>query len=337
VRLIATTVVRKSKQRITGFIYEVDWRSREVVARLPVPEPRYPEADDNPRGGVRGGRGVAVTQHGVVVANYDTLYRYDEDWNVLDELSHPLFSDIHEIAWDGEHLWVTATGIDAVLRVSLDGEVRVGWDPYASPLAGRLGIGKRQHAVDGSLDYRIGQAPLLNRCHVNGVARQNGAIVVNFGLVRTARAEHQRWLVRIASALTRHDGRGRRFKRPGRSMVARIGEAQAAEILLDVPPHIVPWHNGQLLDDAHVVVNDSTTKTLRVFEVAGGREVKSLHLPGKWLRGLVPIDAARVFVGSAPAAVALVDLDAGQVEGRVQLSEKRKEAVHGLAVRLESA
>jgi hypothetical protein len=70
-RVLATTVVRESLRgkRRTGFIYDVDWDSRRVERRLPVPEPQFPESDENPRGGVRGGRGVAVTPAGIVVAN----------------------------------------------------------------------------------------------------------------------------------------------------------------------------------------------------------------------------------------------------------------------------
>src|SRR3954471_8976688 len=104
-RLLATTVVRESirgRQR-TGFIYDVDWESRTVTHRLPIPEPNFPQSDDNPRGGVRGGRGIAVTRHGIVAANYDTLTLYDDDWKVVDSLTDPLFVGIHEIDWDGTH------------------------------------------------------------------------------------------------------------------------------------------------------------------------------------------------------------------------------------------
>src|SRR3712207_4273420 len=97
-RVIATTVVRESlrgKQK-TGFIYDVDWDDRKVLRRFSVPDPRFRKTDDNPRGGMRGGRGVAVTRHGIVVAIYDTLYRYDDDWQVVDAFSHPLFVGIHE-------------------------------------------------------------------------------------------------------------------------------------------------------------------------------------------------------------------------------------------------
>ena len=85
-RVIATTVVRESirgKQK-TGYIYDIDWTAGRVVNKLPVPDPLFPESDDNPRGGVRGGRGVTVTKDGIVVANYDTFYRYSDGWDVLD-------------------------------------------------------------------------------------------------------------------------------------------------------------------------------------------------------------------------------------------------------------
>jgi hypothetical protein len=332
-RLVATTVVRESKKRVTGFIYDVDWTSGEIVRRLPVPEPRFPEADDNPRGGVRGGRGVASTPRGIVVANYDTLYRYDDEWNLVDEFSHPLFVDLHEIDWDGEALWVTATGIDAVLRVSPDWEVEVAWDPYRSPLAERLGIGKRSHAIDGSLDYRIREAPLIDRCHINSVIRRNGSTVVNFGLVRTPRSDSARLADQVLAKLKGWDGRGRFRKRPGRTLIARLDAEKQADVLIDVPPHLVPWHNGQVLGESHIVVNDSTSKALRLFALPDGREVKSVHVPARWLRGLVPLDPNRLLVGLGPAAIALVDLERGAVERTVQLSDERREAVHGLALR----
>ena len=97
--------------------------------------------------------------------------------------SHPLFVGLHEIDWDGKQLWATATAIDAVLKVSLDGDVSVAWDPHAGDDAGRLGLRKRSHALDGSLDYRRRQAPLVDLCHVNGVTRRGGETIVNCGLV----------------------------------------------------------------------------------------------------------------------------------------------------------
>jgi hypothetical protein len=93
-----------------------------------------------------------------------------------------------------------------------------------------------------------------------------------------------------------------------------------------------PTHNGQLLDAARVAVNDSRTNTFRVFQVSDGAEVARVPVQGTWLRGMVPLGADRVLVGTAPAAIALLDLESQAVERRLTLSENPNEAIHGLTV-----
>jgi hypothetical protein len=335
-RVIATTVVRESikgKQK-TGWIYDVDWASGRVAYKLPVPDPLFPESDDNPRGGVRGGRGVAVTRDGIVVANYDTLYRYDDDWNVVSSFSHQLLVGTHEIEWDGDHLWVSATGIDAVLKLTLEGEVEVAWDPHAPEIAASLGIWTRPHALDGSVDYRRREAPLLDNCHINGVSRRNGGTIVNCGLVRQPKPK----LVKTRERLVRKLGRELPAwlewtpKRPPRSLVVRLNGTADAEILVELGSDGFPSHNGQLLDEHRVVVNDSSNNRLRVFRIDDGREERSVAIPGTWLRGLEPISPTHVLVGSAPATICLVDPESGSIEEQIQLSDNPNEAVHGLTL-----
>ena len=337
-RLIATTVVRESivgRQR-TGYVYDVDWEARGVRRRFPIPEPRYPQTDLNPRGGVRGGRGVVVTRHGIVVANYDTLLRYDDDWNLLEDFSHPLFVGMHEIDWDGGHLWTTSTAIDAVLKVKLDGEVEVAWDPHAPTFASRLGLRKRPHVVDGSVDYRIGDQPLLDRCHINSVSHFDGSMIVNCGLLSKPKPRSVRLLERArahAQQATRRPEHAKEARpRSGRGLVLRLDGRGTVDVLLELPSVEFPTHNGQLLDDARVALNDSTKNTLRIFRARDAMQLQSIEVPGVWLRGLQPVDASRLFVGSAPASIVLVDLERNRIVDRVQLSEDPNEAVHGLTI-----
>jgi len=340
-RVLATTVVRESirgKQR-TGYIYDIDWDAQRVVRRLPVPDPQFPETEDNPRGGVRGGRGVAVTRHGIVVANYDTLIVYDDDWNVLDTIGHPLFVGTHEIDWDGEHIWTAATAIDAVLRVSLeDGTVATAWDPHDPAIASRFRISVRPHPVDGSVDYRKREAPLLDQCHLNGVTRRDGVTVVNCGLIRPAKSRiaklRNRFASRSRSALRMPPRDTRRHA--GSSAVLRLNGSVAPDVLVQLDGNDFPTHNGQLFDDDRVVVNDSTANTFRVFSL-GGEELVSHAIPGRWLRGLEPVDHRRVLLGSAPASVSLLDLEENRIAARLQLSEDPNEAVHGLTLCPEPA
>lgn len=337
-RVIATTVVRESirgKQK-TGWIYDVDWEAGAVRRRLPVPEPRFPESDDNPRGGVRGGRGVAVTSAGIIVANYDTLWCFDDDWNVVGDLSHPLFVGLHEIEYEAGRLWLAATAIDAVLAVSLDdGKVEVAWDPHAPGTAARLGLGTRPHPIDGSVDYRRREAPLIDHCHINGVTRRGGATIINCGLVRRPRPSAARLAARVAAKARRalHVPERPRSERrhEGRSLVLRLNGA-VEEVLLELDGHDFPTHNGQLLDDRRLALNDSTHNLLRIFRTSDAVEEQTLAIPGTWLRGLEPLLPTRLLVGTAPAALHLVDVERGQIERRLQLSHDRNEAVHGLAV-----
>jgi hypothetical protein len=325
------------KQR-TGYIYEVNWAEQRIVHRMPVPDPSFPKADDNPRGGVRGGRGVAATPHGLVVANCDTLYRYDDDWNMLDSVSNPLFVGMHEIDWDGQHLWIAATGIDAVLKTTLEGQVEVAWDPHADEKLAHYGIGPRPDPIDGSVDYRRREAPLLDRCHLNGIVRgRDGDLIVNCGLVRPARPALTRKVRRLRAKLratlgiTKKDEWARRL---GRSLVLRVNAARQAHVLLDMEEHRFPTHNGQLIEDVTLTVNDSRNNTLRVFDMDHGSPRERLHLtiPGTWLRGLEPMGEGRILVGSAPASLTLVDIRTGEIGQTIELSSDPNEAVHGVTL-----
>jgi hypothetical protein len=336
-RLIATTVVRESlrgKQK-TGYIYDVDWPSREIRRRLPVPDPSFPESDDNPRGGVRGGRGVTVTRHGIVVANYDTFYVYDDDWNVLHSFSHSLLVGIHEIDWDGSHIWAAATGIDAVVRATQDGAVEAVWDPHAADALERYGLRARPNPLDGSVDYRVRQAPLIDECHLNGVARTDGGVVVNCGLVRRRKPAAKRMLRRLNRRL-RQPEQSSGPRHSGSSLVIRVQADGEASVLCELKDHDFPTHNGQLLRDGRLILNDSTQNTLRLFDLDAGagapRELLSVRIPGKWLRGLEPVDGTRVLIGSAPARLVLVDVTTGSIESEMPLSEDPNEAVHGLVL-----
>ena len=210
-----------------------------------------------------------MTPKGLVMANYDTLYVFDDDWQVVDSLSHPLFVGIHEIDWDGEHLWAAATAIDAVLRVGLDWTVEAAWDPHGRAGFERFGLRPRPHPLDGTIDYRVRQAPVLNECHVNGVARWNGTTVINCGLVRRRKPLHQRLVRRTAQKLG-IKSRDRDRHRSARSLVVRLDPDRRSHVLVELDEHDFPTHNGQLLDENRVAVNDSTAQhatSLRAAEM----------------------------------------------------------------------
>jgi hypothetical protein len=321
VRVVATTVVRESVfgRQETGYVYDIDLDAGAVEHRLPVPPPSRPAPDDNPRGGIRGGRGVAVTPMGVVLATYDTLVRYDDGWQIADVVESPLFAGLHEISWDGEALWVTATAIDALLRV--DGRVpSVAWDPHGDTIASILGVPDRDPALLDRCDREGRPAPRLDHCHLNGVTRRGDAVILHLGLVRRRRTVRDR-LARRVGALP-----------AGESLVVRLNGTPQPEILVRLRAGELPTHNGQFVATGRIAVNDSTANTLRIFAAETGAELHAFPMPGTWLRGLAPLGDGRALVGTAPAAIRAVDLASGVIERTVTLSDNPNEAVHGLTV-----
>jgi hypothetical protein len=230
-------------------------------------------------------------------------------------------------------VWLAATGIDVLLKTTLDGTVEAAWDPHAPPHHPRFELRPRPHPVDGSIDYRIREAPLIDQCHLNGVTRRSGATIVNCGLVRKRKSLAARSLRRVRSKLGIPE-RGTARRNSGRSMVIRLDHAAPPDVLVELADHDFPTHNGQLLDDDRVALNDSTENTFRVFDISdgGGRETRAVRVPGTWLRGLEPVAPGYVVVGTAPASLVLVDVEGGTIEGTVQLSDNSNEAVHGLAL-----
>ena len=186
--------------------------SGAILRRLPVPEPRFPEADDNPRGGVRGG---GASQRRPAGSSSRTTTR--------STATTPSGTSSTRSAIHCSSTSTRSTGTErrcgcrqpgsTPCSSLADWDVEVAWDPYRSPLAQRLGIGTRPHAIDGSLDYRIREAPLIDRCHINSVMRRDGSPLVNLGLVRESSPAAVRLGKRARARLRR--ALGRRRVRPG--------------------------------------------------------------------------------------------------------------------------
>lgn len=121
-KVLFTTVVRDASIEQGGEFVALDWETKKILSRLPI-FPKDPAIDDpNPRGNARGGRGIAILKdRRIVVSSYHTLYILNHEFEIIKSISHPLMSALHEVyCSDENHLWVTATAIDAALKVNLD-------------------------------------------------------------------------------------------------------------------------------------------------------------------------------------------------------------------------
>ena len=331
-RVIATTVVRHAPlSGPTGQIFEVDWSTRDIVHRMPVPPPQSAVSDFNPRGGMRGGRGVRVWDNCVYLANFDTVFVYDRRWRKVADISDPWAVDIHEIDVGPDGLWLSCSILDLALKLDHDGRRLDHWHLSDSPqLARRLGL--KSKPVDSATDFRRDAPVGRDSVHLNSVqAIDHEHLVLNFGRVLPQRLVHK-VLDRLiplsrrgdkASALTR-------FLYGGRDCIVKLDlrHRQRPEVLFDVPTWR-PSHNGRLLPDGTGVLCHERGELVCWRH---RRRPDRIPLPGVWWRGLAALSPRTLLIGTQPCGLLEVDLEEGRVTGSLVLPAEPTESIHGLTI-----
>src|SRR5689334_12628863 len=123
-RLVVTTVVRGAPEGVaSGFVYVVDAAQRRVLASAPIFETPWAWAGTNPRGGHRGGRGMASHGDRFAIANADEIHVFDRSWRRTAVLTDPALGDVHELAADADGLWACSSRADQLVRLSWSGSV----------------------------------------------------------------------------------------------------------------------------------------------------------------------------------------------------------------------
>ena len=84
-------------------------------------EPPYRIHDTNPRGGMRGMRGISICNGELAVANYSSIFFFDHQWNSLRIFTHPSAPALHEILYVEDGVWVTSTANDLLVKFNMDG------------------------------------------------------------------------------------------------------------------------------------------------------------------------------------------------------------------------
>ena len=119
-RILVTTIRRGRPLEDSGRAYVVDWSTQKVVEQcgmLPV-NARFPS---NPRGGIRGLRGVHVGfKDGILIASNDTISILNEKLQLQGTIHNRLFCNLHELRAHGGDLYAVSCGLDAIVSVSTD-------------------------------------------------------------------------------------------------------------------------------------------------------------------------------------------------------------------------
>ena len=303
-RYLVSTICRGSRPgEASGHLYVVDLE-RGVEGSCGVPPCEHLHREPNPRGGIRGGRGLAADGDTVYVANGSEVLRFDRGWQRLAGIGHPWCGNVHDIAVRDDRLWVCSTANDALAVFDAAGRLTDLMD--LRPAAGLAGDGAR-FAV--AVDYRDPAGyPLAetNLLHANGVGFDaHGAPLVTVGRLEA-------------------EGDAAR-----RGMIARAdGLGSPVSVANDVA---VPIHNVLPMADGTVLTLDTGAGTLLVLR-EDGTVAASLTLappaPDGFLRGLCPAGDGRLLVGERNRLL-VVDLET-QTAGSLSLSPSTREAVYAI-------
>jgi hypothetical protein len=335
-----STVVRAAPQLRGGEVVKLDWATKQVLARHPIVPDNPAVHDPNPRGSTRGGRGILLIDDEVWVASYHSLLVFDSDLRYRRQVSHPLFANLHELASDGENIWVTSTDLDGAVKIDRSGRGLDAWWPREDPVtAARYGLSPL--AFDKDADNRtlhVGISSMApGHVHLNAVAVANG---------------------RPLMALNRFGA---------------VVQLRPTQILVD-DRSSSGCHNLVATADGHILVNDTAGRAVRVYD-SSGEQIRSIALTcftpvnrilmrntlpalGAWLatngrparvfhpifhrfavarpifvRGLALTPRGTALVGISPATVLEIDWARGRLIDMFTYSRNRHVCVHGLACR----
>jgi len=311
-RVLATTITRNCGDHETsGYLYTVDIDEGVVLGRSSIVEAPLREFDENPRGGMRGGRGIAVDGGEVYLANFSRIHRYDSIGRLTNAITHPACADIHDIALHDGILWVTSTRNDLLFQFHPDGTLRDcinvrTLEPVAELLEpnGVPDVDPLSAGIDFR-DPRTHDPSVFDRTHLNGVAfGANGDMILSLG--KFGVNGH------AGSALLA-------LAQDGTS--AAIGMLEGAD---------VPRHNIVPLSDKTLVFNDTPAGAVVHFSPLTNGELLRVDENLGYLRGLLQLEDGRLIVGAQNKLVVTRLHDEARKHA-IELSPDSRESVHSIA------
>ncbi|MFC1849094.1 hypothetical protein ACFL27_02695 [candidate division CSSED10-310 bacterium] len=322
-QIIVTTVIRNGSRERNGFVFEIDWTLKKIMHQFPLPDIDVEEL--GPRGGARGARGTLSVGGYHYIANFNTIFVYDDTWNLRGEIQHPLFNGLHEMDYDYDGLWVSSTGIDAILKLDWEGNLQ-------------------SSLFFGELEDHIRETLQISERRCDHTVNQRRALYPN-------------------ELLVTHVNSVKLYNERPYACLNKQGAIVALDPLeIIVPPSgKAGFHNGTRVNDDLLLVNSSYEKKLYGFKPDDGQiefeidwhaELKTMYQKDKqlledifcgkntdgnvaqngWARGLDVLESGRVLIGFAPAMIAELDLEDKKIIDVFPLDDDVHHAVHGLSV-----
>jgi hypothetical protein len=363
-KIVVTSIVRRSKKgESSGSVTTVDIEKGAVNRTCCIPEPRFVRVDINPRGGLRGGKGIALLNGRICIANASEILLYDHHWELKDVITHPSCASVHEILARDDALWAASTRNDLILEFDRDGHI-VSYFNYRdhSEVVSALGLTHsqiggidRDMILSGSCDFRDPRTHRLdqvNRAHVNSMCfLSNGDMLVSLGCLTQhkmaflmqlkgylTKARIYPVIVSVNQILIKLLG----LRKQKNSSLAFV-PATASSAILRVTPDgtclipfqfsdtTVPNHSLCPLTNGHVLYCDTNSGKLLVLDPDSGTVLKSIFVAEDFLRGIEPLTQTLIAVGSQHT-VHIVDIERDTVVKKVQISDDPRVAIFDIHV-----
>ncbi|MEM7754816.1 MAG: hypothetical protein AAF297_04170 [Planctomycetota bacterium] len=272
------------------------------------------------RGGDRGLRGIAFYNDHIVIAASNEVFVFDQSFKVIASYANPYLSHAHEIALEGDHLYVTSTKFNSILVLDLAKGTFINSYQVRDAQVQRKDKRGRTVAVRTLVAVPFDpntKAPVPPRDvhHINSIHAD--ASTVTIGGVRM-------------------------------NFVAQLPLADRPAELKPLCP-TPPWtHNARpflqgflynATEDHAVVFADKAgkprwrapipTPAADTLEYA---KLPNDHARSGFGRGLATTDTGLVIIGSAPSTITAYKLMADDIAAQVQLTKDVRNTPHGLEV-----
>ncbi len=355
-RLIVSTNRREAPfSEPSGWIFIIDLESGEILQKTSGLEPPYRILDENPRGGMRGMRGLSFFNGELAAADYSAIFFFDKHWNLVRSITHPSMSGIHELIYDKTGVWVTSTANDMLVRFDMDGSLseihnlREQAEVMRRVKGPRNMLLRRGDVLSGKRDFRkrtYFTSDKYDRLHLNGLTRSpDGRLVVSLGLVvgdtfeflmkiKTLMRFINVWDVFLAAnrAIRRLLGLRKKMlselvlqPEQGRSAIISMDSAGKWDLHLQFPVTHNPSHSIRILEDGTGLYLNSSYGRLVRFKM-DGEILMDEKVTDEFLRGLLVLPGHRVVMGASNTLV-IYDLKARQILNKIELTNDPKNAV----------
>ena len=299
-KVICSTVIRAAEQgSVHGGLYVIDINNDEILKYIPY---AGDFDNENTRGGERGLRGIAVLEDKIIVADSSGLLELDKQTYEItnQKQDKDFFKSIHEICYFDNHIWVTSTGYDAVVKLDLDLNIVEFWEI--------LGESKEDHKVlTGKRQIDPEEAVPDDKYHINSISSFSGRLVFS-ALITHLYDFHT---MKVAESMPSING--------VKSFQHNFYEYNDCTMInMTSLKHLGIIKNGQ---SSFFPIPATDHAKFSVDKIA----------ENNWNRGLTRHEDYAI-IGSSPARLLVFDTERQEFVKQLQIEEDIKHCVHGLEI-----